>query len=47
MPCAHLVKVVRYYGGCISYYINERWYHDKEDVAVKKASRPNVRVKRI
>lgn len=47
MPCSHLVKVVRHFGGCIGYYINERWLHQKDAAPVKKASRVDLHRKRI
>lgn len=47
MPCSHIVKVVRENGGCVGYYINERWFHDKDNAQVKKASRPNIKTKKI
>lgn len=47
MPCSHLFRVIRDHGGCIGYYINERWYHEKHNVAVKKPSRPSLKHKRI
>jgi hypothetical protein len=47
VPCSHLFKVIREYGGCLGYYINERWYHDKDEVKVKRASRPDTKAKRI
>lgn len=42
MPCSHLVKVVRHFGGCTGYYINERWLHCKEDPEKVKISRPPI-----
>jgi hypothetical protein len=47
MPCSHIVRVVREYGGCVGYYINERWLHDKDTAQVKKPTRPNIRTKKI
>lgn len=47
MPCSHLFRIIKEYKGCISYYINERWFHDKHNAANKVASRPNIRNKRI
>lgn len=47
MPCAHIVRVVRENNGCIGYYINERWLHDKDNSQVKKPTRPNIKRKKI
>jgi hypothetical protein len=47
MPCPHLVKIIFENNGCLSYYINERWYHDKQNAAIRKATRPGIKYKRI
>lgn len=43
MPCSHLVKTIRYFKGCVGYYINERWLHCKQEEQEKvKISRPPI-----
>lgn len=29
IPCTHLMKVIRKFGGLVGFYINERWFHAK------------------
>lgn len=41
------MRVVREYGGCVGYYVNERWIHDKDHVVVKKETRPDNKKKKI
>lgn len=47
MPCSHIVRVVKDNKGCIGYYINERWFHNKENAYVRKPSRPGTKHKKI
>jgi hypothetical protein len=47
MPCSHLMRIIREYKGSVSYYINERWFHNKENAVIKKSSRPSTKNKKI